>query len=317
MIKRTYLLVLVIAASLGMAFTWILRVQPSTVTAEALETPSVARVDPHSSTNDLDTAITITGTGFTAGISGTAVITQPTVLLGSHELVDVGWVNGSMITATVPWGLSPGVYPLTVVNPDGGSGTLQDALTVTQGIGVWTTGGPYGGASFDVIINPSTPTTLYATAAIGTGLFRSRDSGENWQMIFGDLGYGASIAQDPFLPATLYMGTGKWGTGLYRSDDEGDTWLAIPIPGLELGVIRTLKSSHTRRPRLCMWLSANPVSIPMGLYWSTDRGASWDPWMGNLTDPGKVSALAFHPLDPQTCSLARPRAMSFNHQWSA
>ena len=49
-------------------------------------------------------------------------------------LTNVTWVNSTTLTATVPWGIDPGTYDLTVVNPDG-SDTMADAFTVTQGIG--------------------------------------------------------------------------------------------------------------------------------------------------------------------------------------
>ena len=92
--------------------------------------PTVTDVDPTGAPNDLDTPMVITGTGFSAELSGTLVITQPTVYLGAVSLEDVGWVSSATLTATVPWGLDPGVYTLTVVNPDTQSGSLPDAFTV-------------------------------------------------------------------------------------------------------------------------------------------------------------------------------------------
>jgi hypothetical protein len=118
--------------------------------AAPLDAPTVTAVDPASAPNDLDTPIVITGTGFTAGL---------TVMLGNTQLPDAGWVSSTTLTATVPWGLDPGVYTLTVANPDDQSGSLPNAFTVTQGIGVWTTSGPYGGTILNIIVNPLTPTT--------------------------------------------------------------------------------------------------------------------------------------------------------------
>lgn len=97
--------------------------------------PTVTGVEPDSASNDLDTPIAITGTGFTAGA---------TALLDGTSLDNVGWASSTRLTATVPWGLDPGVYTLTVVNPGGESGSLPNGFTVTQGFGVWTTGGRMG-----------------------------------------------------------------------------------------------------------------------------------------------------------------------------
>jgi hypothetical protein len=48
------------------------------------------------------------------------------------------------LTATVPWGLDPGVYTVTVANPGGESGILTYIFIVTHGIGVWASGGSGG-----------------------------------------------------------------------------------------------------------------------------------------------------------------------------
>ncbi|UCC75604.1 MAG: IPT/TIG domain-containing protein, partial [Anaerolineales bacterium] len=159
-------------------------------TASGISTPALAAslsltvtaVDPAVAPNDLDTPIIITGTGFTAELSGTLVITPPTAYLGNTTMKDVTWVNSSTLSATVPWGIVREVHSLTVVNPDGISATLSSALTVTNGIGVWTTGGPYGGNVSQVLVSPFTPTIVYAVAD-GVALFASYDSAEHWERI--------------------------------------------------------------------------------------------------------------------------------------
>ena len=80
----------------------------------------------------------------------------------------------------MPWGLITGTYTLNVTNPGGESGSLADAFTVTQGIGVWTTDGPYGGEALQVVLNPDTPTTAYAVMH-ALGVFASVDDGANWE----------------------------------------------------------------------------------------------------------------------------------------
>ncbi len=69
--------------------------------------PTVTAVDPASAPNDLDTPIVIIGTDFTADMSGTLVITQPTVRLGNLALNDVGWISSTTLTATCRGGLTP------------------------------------------------------------------------------------------------------------------------------------------------------------------------------------------------------------------
>ncbi|MGD8751262.1 MAG: hypothetical protein PVG14_07555 [Anaerolineales bacterium] len=62
--------------------------------------------------------------------------TPPTVYLGPPEALEVLGVESTTISATNPWGLGPSVYTLTVQNPNGGTGSLPNAFTVTQGFGV-------------------------------------------------------------------------------------------------------------------------------------------------------------------------------------
>ena len=64
-----------------------------------------------------------------------------------------------------------------------------------------------------LVIDPATPTTLYA----GTynGVYRSRDGGESWSAITTGLTSldVRTLAIDPRTPTTLYAGT--WGGGVF------------------------------------------------------------------------------------------------------
>jgi hypothetical protein len=83
--------------------------------------PTITAVSPGQDTNDSNTAITISGSGFVA---------TPTVTLGPVRLDGVVHVDGSTLTAAVPPDLPGGMYDLTVTNPDAQSDTLPDAFTV-------------------------------------------------------------------------------------------------------------------------------------------------------------------------------------------
>ena len=137
--------------------------------------PSVSTVAPISAPNDIDTPVTITGSGFAAVMdgTGTVVLTAPTASLGATPLTNVTFVDSSTLTATVPWGMDPGTYDLTVTNPDGGSGSLSGAFTVGAGIGKWNPGDLFGGQMQQLLMKPGDPDTLYAAAYGVIGLFRS------------------------------------------------------------------------------------------------------------------------------------------------
>jgi hypothetical protein len=155
-------------------------------------TPIVTLVDPSSAPNDLDTLIAITGTDF---------VSVPAVYLGDTSLSDVEWVTSTVLRATVPWGMDPGVYTLTVSNPGGESDDLPNAFTVTQGIGMWNATQIYGGKVGQVVINPITPTTVYAVAH-EVGIFRSRNAGETWSLVYASDAH--DLAVDPITQTTIY-----------------------------------------------------------------------------------------------------------------
>ena len=236
---------------------------------------TVTGVNPNHLANDLDMPITITGTDFT---------TPTAIHVGDRPLDDWGWVNSATLTATVPWGLTPGIYTLTVVNSGGITTSLNSALTITQGIGVWQAGELYGGELKTLAINTITPTTLFGSSE-DVGLFRTRDGGEHWSFVYAP---GANaVALDPVSPTTLY-----WGSqgSMWRSDDEGETWTRLTsAPGMK----------PYPHPTTSGTLFAGKLHEEAGLWLSTDSGQTWAPVTTGLTDT-HVTDLVFHPTDPMT-----------------
>ena len=124
-------------------------------------TPTVGSIAPTSARDDSDTSVTITGTDFVA---------TPTVTLGDTALSNVTLVDdGATLTATVPSGITPGVYPLTVVNPDSGFGTLTSAFTVTPLIPTVSAIDPVRGANDIDTSVTITGTDFAATATVSLG----------------------------------------------------------------------------------------------------------------------------------------------------
>jgi len=83
--------------------------------------PTVLAVDPVEGDNTIDTQITVSGTNF---------LDSPFVRIGEWYLPSVYFVSTSTLTGTIPAGLDPGTYDVTVENPDGQLATLSGAFTL-------------------------------------------------------------------------------------------------------------------------------------------------------------------------------------------
>ena len=280
---------------------------PNPVLAALLQAipPTVTSVVPDSAPNDMDTSIIVTGTNFTAGLSGTLVVTPPTVYLGDIPLEDVRWITSTTLSVTVQWGLVPGVYTLTVVNPDGGTGFLANAFTVTQGIGVWTTGGPYGGRVQFVTLHPDDPSTVYA-ASQWAGLFVSEDAGENWQPIL-PIDWATRLVFDAQDTDVMYYSAD--GASFCRTDDGGQTWQVLPeLFHAQNGCFRVYATAHPAEAGVIYAGTGSCAGIPVlsgegGVFYSQDYGATWTTRTQGLTDTDLVGIL-FHPTDPLTMVVA-------------
>lgn len=255
--------------------------------AKTLAPPSITRINPNSAPNNLDTLLTINGTNFTAELSGTVVIAPPRVYLDDVVLQKINWISSTELTAVVPWGLEAGVYTLTVVNSDGGIGSLANAFIVTQAINVWTTGGPYGGDIMDIAVSPVISSTTFV-AVRNAGLFRTQDNGEQWSQLIHNLGV-SQVTYGPSPTNTLYyMGE---QVGLNRSADGGETWETLSGGGFAFAL--DVESENN------LWIGDYD-----GVQISTDGGMNWERRSNGLpinTDPVNpefyVMRLAVHPLN--------------------
>jgi hypothetical protein len=102
--------------------------------------PLPLRVTPSRLSAGAETAVQIQGRGFDPCVQAnyddaekSRVNFTFTASAGGKALVGVTWSSSTLLTATVPAGLAPGVQTLTVTGPCGEEGSLQNALTVVDG----------------------------------------------------------------------------------------------------------------------------------------------------------------------------------------
>jgi photosystem II stability/assembly factor-like uncharacterized protein len=208
-------------------------------------------------------------------------------------------------------------------NPDGSipPNAYLDAVARTRQIGAdtraqmpelagmrWELLGPanIGGRLIDLVIDPTTPDTVYVAAGTG-GVWKSTDGGTTLVSAWSDdlpQSMGAlAIAPD----GTLYAGTGEpdhggggsyYGTGLYRSTDGGDSWQSL---GLEqtgaIGRIR-IDPSDPRRIFAAAQGRLFDTGGDRGLFLSENGGDTWRQVLDGLNDSTGAIDVAINPGNP-------------------
>jgi IPT/TIG domain len=98
---------------------------------------TVTAINPNTSVTTASPSVVISGTNFELGA---------TALLGTNALAITN-LTGTSVRATVPAGLTPGVYDVIVRNPNGVEGKLMRGYTVFDTDGGMGTGGGAGGGT--------------------------------------------------------------------------------------------------------------------------------------------------------------------------
>ncbi len=139
------------------------------------------------------------------------------------------------------------------------------ALKSTDGGNSWSPihTGLVNGYLHTLVVDPGTPSTLYA--GTGTGVFKSTDGGSNWGRISPSNLHARAITIDPTNPSTLYAGT--WKGGVFKSTNGGARW--SPVNSGLRSRLRTLVVD----PRTPSTLYAGTTN---GVSKSTDGGNSWN-----------------------------------------
>lgn len=149
----------------------------------------------------------------------------------------------------------------------------------------WASAGPtnIGGRVTALAIHPTTPATVYATAAAG-GVWKTTDAGATWTKVFSTTLSIGSLILHPSDPSTVLVGTGEAnpggvaiypGDGLWRSTDAGGTWARI---GLEqsghIGRLAVHPSAPARYFAAALGRYRSRTQ-ERGIYRTTDAGSTW------------------------------------------
>ena len=154
--------------------------------------------------------------------------------------------------------------------------------------------GPFGGDVRSLLIDVSTPTTVYLGTSNGE-IYKSTDSGNSWKVLTPGIDQTSyvidTLVQHPSDPRHIYAGA--WdsyseGGGLFESMDAGATWTRINLPH---------ESTAVRGVAVCR---DNPTYILVatieGVFLSIDGGVEWTGVGGDLLT--KAHSVAIDPVDP-------------------
>jgi len=137
-----------------------------------------------------------------------------------------------------------------------------------------------------LIIDPRTPTTLYAGTDVG--VFKSTNSGNNWNASNTGLPVASvsALAIDPVTPTTLYAAANG---SVFKSIDGGNHWSESRV-GLGNAFVNALTIELTTPTTLY-------ASTFSGVFKSIDGGGNWSASSAGLTNTF-VNTLAINPVTP-------------------
>lgn len=186
-------------------------------------------------------------------------------------------------------------------------GLIFAALPVMAGDDSWTVAGlPAGGAVYQLVVDPVTPSNLYAVS--GPGVFKSADSGATWTLVFRTLNPASDLVIEPENPSVLYVAYGGDAQKtLFKTTDGGQTWNEADNG---IGMISSFQIDGVYR------IAVDPVNDGVayattyntGVFKTTDHGANWhaintgvSALLGNLNV--ELNHLMVDPVDPRRVYL--------------
>ena len=175
-----------------------------------------------------------------------------------------------------------------------------------------------------LLIDPLTPSTIYALASSGTGgvagVFKSTDGGNTWNLRTAGMPSNnvGSLAIDPVTPNILYAGFGflsGGGSHIYKTTDGANNWAPVGNAAI------TLPAALVVDPFTHTTIYAADSSSTGGVFRSLDSGVSWQLVGAGQTGPSAESVVA-SPVTPGLLYARIPNVGTFKSvdggdNWSA
>ena len=190
----------------------------------------------------------------------------------------------------------------TIYAADNGKGVYKS----TNGGGSWSSAntGLSDKTVLCLAIDPVTPSTLYAGS--GGGVFRSKDSGDNWSLVGnilipGVFDFVRVMAIDPSVTSTIYAAT---DLGVFKSLNGGDSWNEVSTAFADVSIHALVVDPHDSRIVY--------AGTQQGVFKSTNGGLDWNQRYLGMKDPSLylyVFSIAIDPVDTGTIYAASERGI--------
>ncbi len=168
-----------------------------------------------------------------------------------------------------------------------------------------------------VAIDPASPRAVLVSI-LGTGVFRSSNSGFSWTQAFlpnlsGGVGRASVAAANGVAYTIVGAADGIEFAGFYTSPDDGATWTQASVPGATVGAV-TLDGSSSGNFSESFFdqtLAVDPADATgatvvfggVGIYRSTNSGANWTSLAPSGGTHQDQHAIAFDPADAHSFYL--------------
>ncbi|MFN2452604.1 MAG: glycosyl hydrolase [Pyrinomonadaceae bacterium] len=174
----------------------------------------------------------------------------------------------------------------------------------------WRSIGPYRGGRVTAVAGVASQPSVYYFGATGGGLWKTTDSGVNWEPVsdaFFKTGSVGAIGVCDADPNVLYVGMGEspvrgnvsHGDGVYKSLDAGKTWKRVGLEDTrQIARVRV----HPRNPDLVYVAALGHIWAPneqRGVFRSKDGGKNWERILYRGDKAGAID-LILDPTNPNT-----------------
>jgi PKD repeat protein len=194
---------------------------------DASRPPRPTGMEPSAAPQGAMTQLVIRGTGFNADVrvsfadrARSKVASRFAARLGDTDLESVLLVDSQTLTAVLPRSIAPGIYDLTVIDPQGRSGKAAQAFTVTTSLVVIEDAPDGAGVPIgDLSLMVGGTKSLFAVLRDEDGGFRESVVAD-W-LVEGDIGALASAVGPSTVFTAITVGIGT--VSAWSSEFGGDT----------------------------------------------------------------------------------------------